>query len=406
MPTTKAKTSSVALKRQVIAKLKAKAKPVPTIAPRATPASSLFSTTTKIVSVTPDEQVTPISAQQRAALEGAPLALSKSFAPIPEIDSSPADTGPKKRGRPRNPESNTEPVDPKFKGARGCRLKELDNAHQATNANQNLTTVKVGPKRSSSSASDGALELSETNLGYLDGFISQVQPKARFVRSANTLSAGYSLEERAQATAALSPSRATSPELPEEELDDPEVTAEEEVTPKAELEPEVSPVPVSAYTFLDDPLSPEIELMVIDERLRSGEFALPRYESELAAGIDLRAMLAEDTELKPNSTMLVPTGIALNMGKSGMCATVLPRSGFGFKHGIVLGNLVGLIDADYQGELMVPLWNRSRRAFTIKVGMRIAQMVFLPIIRPRFKQVEAFTPTERGTKGFGSTDHD
>lgn len=159
-------------------------------------------------------------------------------------------------------------------------------------------------------------------------------------------------------------------------------------------------------SFLDYPLSPEIELMVIDERFKDGEFPLPTYESDMAAGIDLRAMVEEEVEIAAGGTYMVPTGIALHMGKSGMCATVLPRSGLGYNNGIVLGNLVGLIDADYQGELMVPLWNRSKKKFTITVGMRIAQLVFLPIIRPRFKQVEHFTPTKRGTKGFGSTDSD
>ena len=146
-----------------------------------------------------------------------------------------------------------------------------------------------------------------------------------------------------------------------------------------------------------------IEIKVLDERLRQSEFGLPRYESAMAAGVDLRAMLQEDTVLAPQGTLLVPTGIALNMGNSNLCATVLPRSGLGFKNGIVLGNLTGLIDADYQGELMVPIWNRSSEPFTITVGMRIAQMVFLPIIRVAFTEVESFTPTVRGTAGFGST---
>lgn len=149
----------------------------------------------------------------------------------------------------------------------------------------------------------------------------------------------------------------------------------------------------------------KIEIKVLDERLRRPEFGLPRYESSMAAGVDLRAMVPETTVIPAHGTMLIPTGIALNMKNSGMCATVLPRSGLGFKHGIVLGNLTGLIDADYQGELKVPVWNRSEQDFTVEVGMRIAQMVFLPVIRVSFTEVADFAPTERGCNGFGSTSH-
>ena len=132
---------------------------------------------------------------------------------------------------------------------------------------------------------------------------------------------------------------------------------------------------------------------------------MPQYESDMAAAVDLRAMFEQDTVVAPNSTILVPTGIAIYIKNPYLCATVLPRSGLGFKHGIVLGNLTGLIDADYQGQLMVPLWNRSGEPFTIHVGDRIAQMMFLPIVRATFKQVEEFELTNRGTLGFGSTGH-
>lgn len=149
----------------------------------------------------------------------------------------------------------------------------------------------------------------------------------------------------------------------------------------------------------------EIELKVLDERFKQGIFPLPQYESDMAAAVDLRAMFEQDTVVAPNSTILVPTGIAIYIKNPYLCATVLPRSGLGFKHGIVLGNLTGLIDADYQGQLMVPLWNRSDEPFTIHVGDRIAQMMFLPIVRATFKQVEEFELTNRGTLGFGSTGH-
>lgn len=150
----------------------------------------------------------------------------------------------------------------------------------------------------------------------------------------------------------------------------------------------------------------EIELKVLDERFKDGTFPLPQYESKMAAAVDLRAMFDKDTIVKPNGTILVPTGIAIYIKNPYLCATVLPRSGLGFKSGIVLGNLTGLIDADYQGELMVPLWNRSNESFTIKVGDRIAQMMFLPIVRATFKQVEEFDKTARGEEGFGSTGKD
>lgn len=485
----------------------------------------------------PHETVATVTPEQRAQLEGTTLRKRKKAQPIPEIDSSPVRPKYARRGRPKKgttPLNETElqaaattsassTPDPtrtsnatgtssatgtsiltntsrptlevvgevtatlpleddlpvaaaarsQFKGPGAKRLKAIDKAQKTTQSNQVLTQVKAGPRRSSATSTKPQVEqLSAANLGYLDGFVSQLQqPKPH--AQANTLSTGYSLQDRAQATAAMAPNASArtlsyepceayqGPKLTPSpaffEDDEPAVlpfapitgatprsaqpprlmpprpaprpapqpaasapsaaSARRSAQPQllnvdAALEPEPKTCAASApqtgsaeASFLDQPLSPEIELMVIDPRYES-DFALPQYESELAAGIDLRAMFDYDVVLEPNQTMLVPTGIALNMGRSGMCATVLPRSGLGFRQGIVLGNLVGLIDADYQGELMVPLWNRSDAPFTITVGMRIAQLVFLPIIRPHFKRVTKFTPTQRGTKGFGSTDTD
>ncbi len=489
------------------------------------------------------EAVATVTPEQRAKLEGTTLRKRKKAPPIPEIDSTPVRPKYARRGRPKkgetplnetelqaaatasapsparlsSPTSTTVPtstakptstprstievvgevtatlpleedlptlpeVSPQFKGPGAKRLKAIDKAQKTTQSNQVLTQIKAGPRRSSAANTKPQVEqLSAANLGYLDGFISQLQqPKPH--AQANTLSTGYSLQDRAQATAAMAPnasartlsyepfesyqgpkltpspaffeddepavlpfapitgaaprsapSNAQPPRLtPPRSASRPAASARPSAQPQllnidAALEPEAQAHAADAQqasasqasapqagapqagstqaSFLDQPLSPEIELMVIDPRYES-EFALPQYESELAAGIDLRAMFDYDVVLEPNQTMLVPTGIALNMGRSGMCATVLPRSGLGFRQGIVLGNLVGLIDADYQGELMVPLWNRSDTPFTITVGMRIAQLVFLPIIRPHFKRVKKFTPTQRGTKGFGSTNVD
>lgn len=148
---------------------------------------------------------------------------------------------------------------------------------------------------------------------------------------------------------------------------------------------------------------PEIEVKILDERLKNGEFPLPDYATASSAGMDLRAMIEEELILQPQECRLIPTGIAMFIKNPYLCATVLPRSGLGYKHGIVLGNLTGLIDADYQGPLMVPLWNRSNTPFKIAVGERIAQMVLLPIVRGHFKVVDEFEKTQRSTGGFGST---
>ena len=141
---------------------------------------------------------------------------------------------------------------------------------------------------------------------------------------------------------------------------------------------------------------------MLDPRL-GGEFPLPNYATEGSAGLDLRAMLATPMELAPGSAELIPTGLAVHIGDPGLAALVLPRSGLGHRHGIVLGNLVGLIDSDYQGQLLVSCWNRGTEAFRIEVGERIAQLVLVPVVRVRFELVSEFTDSERGTGGFGHT---
>jgi dUTP pyrophosphatase len=146
----------------------------------------------------------------------------------------------------------------------------------------------------------------------------------------------------------------------------------------------------------------KIALKVLDARL-GGEFPLPDYATVASAGLDLRAMLDAPLTLDAGASVLIPSGIAIHIGDADLCAMVLPRSGLGHKHGIVLGNLVGLIDADYQGPLMMSCWNRSDRAFTIAPGERIAQLVFVPVVRAAFDVVEAFAPSVRGEGGFGSS---
>ena len=147
----------------------------------------------------------------------------------------------------------------------------------------------------------------------------------------------------------------------------------------------------------------DIELKILDKRLGK-DFPLPDYATPGAAGMDLRAMVEQDIVLNPNETRLIPAGFAMHIADINVCATIFPRSGLGAKHGIVLGNLTGLIDSDYQGPILVPLWNRSSSPFVIEVGMRIAQMVFLPVIHAKFTVCQEFSQTEeRGDKGFGST---
>ena len=145
-----------------------------------------------------------------------------------------------------------------------------------------------------------------------------------------------------------------------------------------------------------------IALKVLDPRLGS-EFPLPDYATVASAGLDLRAMLDAPLVLDGGASALIPSGIAIHIGDPSLCAIVLPRSGLGHKHGIVLGNLVGLIDADYQGPLMISCWNRSDTAFTIAPGERIAQLVFAPVERVAFDVVDEFAPSVRGEGGFGSS---
>ncbi|MBI1195896.1 MAG: dUTP diphosphatase [Gammaproteobacteria bacterium] len=146
----------------------------------------------------------------------------------------------------------------------------------------------------------------------------------------------------------------------------------------------------------------EIQLKVLDSRLGS-EWPIPSHATPGSAGIDLRACLEDTLTLAPGETALIPTGMAIHIGDTGLAAVILPRSGLGHKHGIVLGNLVGLIDSDYQGQLFVSCWNRSNNAFEITVGERIAQLVFVPVVQAAFEIVDEFTASDRGAGGFGHT---
>lgn len=143
-----------------------------------------------------------------------------------------------------------------------------------------------------------------------------------------------------------------------------------------------------------------LQAKILDPRL-GRDFPLPSYATPGSAGLDLRAMLQEDLVLEPGQTALIPTGLAIHVADPSLAALILPRSGLGHKHGIVLGNLVGLIDSDYQGELMVSCWNRGQTTFTVSVGERIAQLMLVPVVQAHFDIVESFTETERGASGFG-----
>lgn len=145
-----------------------------------------------------------------------------------------------------------------------------------------------------------------------------------------------------------------------------------------------------------------VQVKILDPRI-SNEFPLPHYATPGSAGMDLRACLDVPLEIKPGETHLIPTGIAIHMEEASMAAVILPRSGLGHKHGIVLGNLVGLIDSDYQGQLMVSCWNRGSETFTVHIGERIAQLVFVPVIQAQFEIVDEFSQSERGEGGFGSS---
>jgi dUTP pyrophosphatase len=146
----------------------------------------------------------------------------------------------------------------------------------------------------------------------------------------------------------------------------------------------------------------KVQLKILDKRI-GNEIGLPHYATSGSAGLDLRACMDEDITLKPGETTLIPTGIAIHIDDPSLAAMILPRSGLGHKHGIVLGNLVGLIDSDYQGQLFVSCWNRGSESFVITVGERIAQMVIVPIVQVGFEEVDEFSVTDRGTGGFGHT---
>lgn len=145
-----------------------------------------------------------------------------------------------------------------------------------------------------------------------------------------------------------------------------------------------------------------LQLKVLDARF-GGEWPLPAYATDASAGLDLRAALETPLTLEPGDAALVPSGVSIHIGDPALCAVILPRSGLGHKHGIVLGNGTGLIDADYQGPLMISVWNRGREAFTMQPGDRIAQLVLLPVVRATLQVVDEFEQSARGEGGFGHT---
>ena len=147
-------------------------------------------------------------------------------------------------------------------------------------------------------------------------------------------------------------------------------------------------------------MTAKLAVKIIDDRLGS-EWPLPNYATEGSAGMDLRACIETPLTLHPGETQLLPTGMAIHIGSTNLCAMLLPRSGLGHKHGIVLGNLVGLIDSDYQGQLMVSCWNRGNTDFVIEPGERIAQMVLVPVVQAELNIVDDFSDSERGEGGFG-----
>jgi dUTP pyrophosphatase len=164
----------------------------------------------------------------------------------------------------------------------------------------------------------------------------------------------------------------------------------------------LAPIPSNRFIAVanDAPDMTVIDLKVFDARMAD---TLPAYATPGSAGLDLRACLDEAVVLAPGQTALIPTGLAIHIGDAGLAAMILPRSGLGHKHGIVLGNLVGLIDSDYQGQLMVSCWNRGQTEFTINPMERIAQMIIVPVVQATFRRVDAFGESDRGEGGFGST---
>lgn len=145
-----------------------------------------------------------------------------------------------------------------------------------------------------------------------------------------------------------------------------------------------------------------VQIKILDARIGT-EMSLPSYATPGSAGLDLRACLDQPLTLAPGETALIPTGIAMHLADPGLAAVILPRSGLGHKHGIVLGNLVGLIDSDYQGQLMVSCWNRGKEPFVVEIGERIAQLVIVPVVQASFEVVDEFDASTRGQGGFGST---
>lgn len=146
----------------------------------------------------------------------------------------------------------------------------------------------------------------------------------------------------------------------------------------------------------------KLAIKILDKRLGT-QFPVPTYATEGSAGLDLRALLEQSLTLAPGETQLIPTGMAIHLANPQYAAMILPRSGLGHKHGIVLGNLVGLIDSDYQGQLFVSCWNRGNSEFTIDVGDRIAQLIIVPVVQVDFEVVDDFSDSQRGAGGFGST---
>ncbi|MEE8388223.1 MAG: dUTP diphosphatase [Acidiferrobacterales bacterium] len=144
----------------------------------------------------------------------------------------------------------------------------------------------------------------------------------------------------------------------------------------------------------------KIQLKILDKRIGK-EFPLPQHATDGSAGMDMRACLDEHLRVEPGEAHLIPTGFAIHIADPGLAAVLLPRSGLGHKHGIVLGNLVGLIDSDYQGQVFISIWNRSDHSFTIEPGDRIAQMVFVPVVQAEFEVVDEFDASHRGDGGFG-----
>lgn len=153
---------------------------------------------------------------------------------------------------------------------------------------------------------------------------------------------------------------------------------------------------------MNDSTRRRLQVRILDPRI-GRDYPLPQYATSGSAGVDLRACIDSPLEMHPGDAHLIPSGIAIHLGDPGYAAVVLPRSGLGHKHGIVLGNLVGLIDSDYQGQIFVSCWNRGRAAFTIQPGERIAQLVVVPVAQVEFEVVNEFTASERGAGGFGSS---